>query len=336
MSNGLFSNIFSRLVCPTPGESDAEKSNQGLVLGHYYTLLDAKEAFNVKLLKLRNPWSQDVWKGDWSDSDTSHWNAQTKAAFGYEKADDGCFFITFEDFVKNFTRVGVAVTDKSFRDYRFKAEMNSSLECVSHTLVIQKSNTTVYLTVHQEDIRIATAKPYANVGAFIVDANTKLAVADSGTGKARSSSTCLTLNEGTYMIVPYGFANQTFAISVHCNKAFSASKEPTPYAFCKTRNMYEWMADVCIADQSEIVPTAQIKLHRHTTTGEVTVAAISDTVHNVTVTFTLRNLTCRTPTNSANPSKVTVATKSKTPVFIARLTSVNSEEGYSYNFSYSY
>ena len=38
-----------------------------IVPGHAYTLLSACEANGVKLLRLRNPWGDHEWTGDWSD-----------------------------------------------------------------------------------------------------------------------------------------------------------------------------------------------------------------------------------------------------------------------------
>ena len=44
---------------------------KGLVPGHAYTILNIKEinykGYNVRLLKLRNPWGNTEWSGDWSD-----------------------------------------------------------------------------------------------------------------------------------------------------------------------------------------------------------------------------------------------------------------------------
>ena len=39
----------------------------GLIPGHAYTLLSAHEANGVRLLRLRNPWGDHEWTGDWSD-----------------------------------------------------------------------------------------------------------------------------------------------------------------------------------------------------------------------------------------------------------------------------
>ena len=44
----------------------------GIIVGHAYSLLNAKEGFfnnkQIQLLQLRNPWGRGEWKGNWSDS----------------------------------------------------------------------------------------------------------------------------------------------------------------------------------------------------------------------------------------------------------------------------
>jgi len=41
----------------------------GLVNAHAYTLLDVMEVKGTRLAKIRNPWSKEGYKGEWSDDD---------------------------------------------------------------------------------------------------------------------------------------------------------------------------------------------------------------------------------------------------------------------------
>jgi calpain-15 len=59
----------------TPGEDTQtegnrrQKNSTGLVAGHAYTLVAVKQSKRgPKLVKLRNPWGNMEWTGDWSDS----------------------------------------------------------------------------------------------------------------------------------------------------------------------------------------------------------------------------------------------------------------------------
>ncbi len=58
-------------------------NNYGLVNGHAYSLIGAYAITNSstnstvinRLYKIRNPWGQDVYTGNWRDADTTRWTA---------------------------------------------------------------------------------------------------------------------------------------------------------------------------------------------------------------------------------------------------------------------
>ena len=80
-----------------------EVEQRGLVRSHAYTLITAKkwEQRNIYLIKLRNPWGEGEWKGNWSD-ESSSWTDEYKKYFNYEKKDDGIFWIDISDYMNNF------------------------------------------------------------------------------------------------------------------------------------------------------------------------------------------------------------------------------------------
>ena len=82
---------------------DKELQDTGLVMGAIYTVLQVVEVEKYRLLKLRNPpGDHGEWQGDWSD-DWPGWNARLKMKLEVvEDEDDGCFFISFDDFCQNF------------------------------------------------------------------------------------------------------------------------------------------------------------------------------------------------------------------------------------------
>jgi len=76
----------------------------GLIGGHAYSLLSAYEGENgLKLIKLRNPWGQHEWNGDWSDN-SKLWTPQLKKELNYVDANDGSFWMSFDDFQKCYSR----------------------------------------------------------------------------------------------------------------------------------------------------------------------------------------------------------------------------------------
>ena len=73
---------------------------------HSYSILDADEYHGVRLVKLRNPWGDIEFTGDYSD-DSPLWTPELKEYFGHEfvKKKKGIFYMKFEDFQKEFNEV---------------------------------------------------------------------------------------------------------------------------------------------------------------------------------------------------------------------------------------
>lgn len=108
------------------GEQMLEK--EGLVAGHAYSIIQAKEVSNsikiglgdaklsipsakgdkFRLVQLRNPWGSFEWKGAWSDK-SKLWKEYPHIAkqLKFVDADDGAFWMTFDDFKEYYTRVNV-------------------------------------------------------------------------------------------------------------------------------------------------------------------------------------------------------------------------------------
>jgi len=80
------------------------KEAHGLTSGHAYSLLGAYKLSNgVKLIKMRNPWSEESYNGDWRD-DYPAWNDQMRREVGgHTAANDGIFFLPFNIFRDAFT-----------------------------------------------------------------------------------------------------------------------------------------------------------------------------------------------------------------------------------------
>uniref|UniRef100_A0A672R6B5 calpain-2 n=1 Tax=Sinocyclocheilus grahami TaxID=75366 RepID=A0A672R6B5_SINGR len=88
---------------------------QKLVKGHAYSLTGAIEVrhlsvfhfFRLKVLvRVRNPWGQVEWTGAWSDN-SSEWNAVDSSERESVKAEDGEFWMSFSDFVRQYSRIEI-------------------------------------------------------------------------------------------------------------------------------------------------------------------------------------------------------------------------------------
>ncbi|XP_078103187.1 calpain-5a [Sander vitreus] len=89
----------------------------GLVKGHAYAVTDVRRvrlghgllAFfksdKLTMIRMRNPWGEREWNGAWSDS-SEEWKKVSKSErekIGVTVQDDGEFWMTFDDFIANFT-----------------------------------------------------------------------------------------------------------------------------------------------------------------------------------------------------------------------------------------
>uniref|UniRef100_A0A8K9XFA0 Calpain 11 n=1 Tax=Oncorhynchus mykiss TaxID=8022 RepID=A0A8K9XFA0_ONCMY len=92
-------------------QADSEAvTYQKLVKGHAYSLTGAMEVNyrgrKEKLVRVRNPWGTVEWTGAWSDN-SSEWNSVDFSERDVVKADDGEFWMSYTDFMKNYHRLEI-------------------------------------------------------------------------------------------------------------------------------------------------------------------------------------------------------------------------------------
>ncbi|GFY57902.1 calpain-A [Trichonephila inaurata madagascariensis] len=94
----------------------------GLVSGHAYTVtavakVPMKEGNKVNLVRIRNPWGNDVeWNGSWNDND-SRWSEvdlHTKHELEWRRRDDGEFWMEYKDFCREFEEVTICTLGPDF------------------------------------------------------------------------------------------------------------------------------------------------------------------------------------------------------------------------------
>jgi calpain, invertebrate len=108
--------MSSLMGCSIDAEDDEveEALPNGLLMGHAYTITDVREipvkGQTKQLVRVRNPWGDSTeWNGAWSDG-SREWKDLTEAdrkKHDITFDDDGEFWMSFEDFVKNFTKLEV-------------------------------------------------------------------------------------------------------------------------------------------------------------------------------------------------------------------------------------
>ena len=91
-----------------------KQTTTGLVMGHAYSVTDVRRVHvkglsfkKYKLVRVRNPWGEKSWTGAWSDT-SDEWNKISKhdrQKANLTVADVGEFWMSLDDFVKNFSNI---------------------------------------------------------------------------------------------------------------------------------------------------------------------------------------------------------------------------------------
>ena len=104
--------------------SGEEERTNGIIKNLSYTFLSIfKIDQNRTLVKMRNPWGQGEWNGDWSDK-SSLWTPELKQKVNYQNnVDDGVFYMDFRDFFSSFSLTTIA----HYREEYFSSSYNTDL-----------------------------------------------------------------------------------------------------------------------------------------------------------------------------------------------------------------
>jgi calpain-15 len=149
------------IICASAGKEESTKdySQEGLVSTHAYALISVHnpltEEGRVQLLKLRNPWGRTEWQGDWSDK-SDKWTPALKEELGWSDANDGMFFIPFDDYLNFYNSTTIC---KVHDDYHYNS-ISTKQEKDSHTFFTFELDDDSYidLTVSQVAERMVNKK----------------------------------------------------------------------------------------------------------------------------------------------------------------------------------
>ena len=94
--------------------------------GESYTVVGPEDEYTDRIVKLRNPWGQGEWKGEWSDED-ERWSEELKEAVGFTgEVEDGIFFMPWEEFLKFYSDVQICyyVDGYKYSAEKYESERN--------------------------------------------------------------------------------------------------------------------------------------------------------------------------------------------------------------------
>jgi len=156
--------------CSAAGGKEQD-TGKGILTGHAYSILSTQEYNGEQLIQLRNPWGQKEWEGRWSDTSKAEWTDKAIKKLNHTKADDGKFWMAFDDFKIHFTRLFVCRLyndsyGKQYYRHIMKGEWKGAEAGGCYNFPTWKNNPQYGLTVHkkgnvvisltQEDTRITT------------------------------------------------------------------------------------------------------------------------------------------------------------------------------------
>lgn len=130
--NARRSSLMSCSIKTEARDQVEAKLANGLVKGHAYSITGAVkvkvQGKEVKLLRIRNPWGEKEWNGDWGDNSSTWKNVPAARRKELLEGDDmgredGEFYMSFPDFKKHFTDFEVCNVsiDQLYEDEKAKS-----------------------------------------------------------------------------------------------------------------------------------------------------------------------------------------------------------------------
>ena len=143
------------MTAGTSANDDVE--DVGLSQGHAFTVLGIHEIKGEKVIRLRNPWGEGEFNGDWSDF-SSKWTEELKQKYKYYEKEDGDFFMGYNDFMKYFVTMGFAKLHPKFSSSKLKIKKEEAVKCQLIKVTIPQDNTLVYFQLYGKNPRIPNKK----------------------------------------------------------------------------------------------------------------------------------------------------------------------------------
>eukprot|EP00742_Colponemidia_sp_Colp-10_P003563 GILJ01003794.1.p1 GENE.GILJ01003794.1~~GILJ01003794.1.p1 ORF type:complete len:923 (-),score=142.82 GILJ01003794.1:814-3309(-) len=202
----------------------------GLVEGHVYSVLDVREVQAgdkpVKLMKIRNPHSRTEWTGDWSDN-SPRWTPELRSEFNVTQADDGDFWMAFEDLIRFFSAVTICFVHSDWKYFNVGGNICADKPFAVFTVTVEESkpDNTVFLSVSQPDVRCHFDNPdyqYVSLFLHVLDASCSELVRFVGVHKDRDMHIKLSLAPGTYTVVVEAQFDGTKECNLSRDLVFSA------------------------------------------------------------------------------------------------------------------
>ncbi|OAL40239.1 hypothetical protein AYO20_00659 [Fonsecaea nubica] len=190
----------------------APREREGIAEGHAYSIMDAREVEGQRLLKLRNPWGKKEWTGKWSDG-SSEWTPEWMKLLDHKFGNDGIFWISYDDLLKkyqHFDRTRIFGPEWNVTQCWTSANVSWSAEYHStkFSLTLEEKAPVVIVLAQLDDTYFGGLEGgYGFDLQFRLESDDKedendyIVRSNGNYGMARSVSTDIELEAGTYSVL---------------------------------------------------------------------------------------------------------------------------------------
>ena len=127
----------------------------GLSPGHAYTVLGVMEIDTgkgkEKVVRLRNPYGNGEFNGDWSDN-SKKWTPELKKKYNLVQKDDGSFYMGYNDFLTYYITLGICKLHPGFKTTSLR--MRKTTKCQITKITVPKGEVLAYLQLYQKNPRV--------------------------------------------------------------------------------------------------------------------------------------------------------------------------------------
>ena len=185
----------------------------GLSPGHAYTVLGVMEIDTgkgiEKVVRLRNPYGNGEFNGDWSDY-SKKWTPELKKKYNLVQKDDGDFYMGFDDFLNYYITMGICKLHPGFKTTSLR--MRRTTKCQVTKITVPKGEVLAYLQLYQKNprVRLKDGTYQKLVYSFLILVDQDFNYIFSSQSANMHIGIEQTLKEGTYYLfsdVNYRYAN---------------------------------------------------------------------------------------------------------------------------------
>ena len=186
----------------------------GLSAGHAYTVLGVMEIDTgkgiEKVVRLRNPYGNGEFNGDWSDY-SKKWTPELKKKYNIVQKDDGSFYMGYDDFLTYYITLGICKLHPGFKTTSLR--MKKTTETQVTKITVPKGEVLAYLQLYQKNprVRLKDGSYQKLVYSFLILVDQDFNYIFATQSANMHIGIEQTLKEGTYYLfsdVNYRYANQ--------------------------------------------------------------------------------------------------------------------------------